>query len=113
MNKDFGFEFPVSVKILGRFLGYALVFACVVVPFQSSAQTNKTSWQTEWEKALDGAKKEGKVVISIPASAEMRKQLEEAFNISAKVFLQIENQSEEKLDKIREPALKVANALLK
>ena len=34
-------------------------------------------------------------------------------HISVKVFLQIENQSEEKLDKVREPALKVAHALLK
>jgi len=33
--------------------------------------------------------------------------------ISENDFLQIENESEEKLDNIREPALKVAHALLK
>ncbi len=33
--------------------------------------------------------------------------------LSVKEFLQVENQSEEKLDKVREPALKVALALLK
>ncbi len=33
--------------------------------------------------------------------------------MSVKEFLQVENQSEEKLDKIREPAQKFAQALLK
>jgi hypothetical protein len=33
--------------------------------------------------------------------------------MSVNDFLQIENQSEEKLDKVREPASKVAHALLK
>jgi hypothetical protein len=33
--------------------------------------------------------------------------------MSVNDFLQIENQSEEKIDKVREPALKVARALLK
>jgi iron(III) transport system substrate-binding protein len=33
----------------------------------------------EWGKLLGAAKKEGKVVVSIPASAELRKGMEEAF----------------------------------
>jgi ABC-type Fe3+ transport system substrate-binding protein len=33
----------------------------------------------EWDKIVDAAKKEGKITISIPASAEMRKQIEEGF----------------------------------
>jgi hypothetical protein len=33
--------------------------------------------------------------------------------MSAGEFLQIENQSEEKLDKVREPATKIAHSLLK
>jgi hypothetical protein len=32
--------------------------------------------------------------------------------VSVQEYLKIENQSEEKLDKVREPALKVAQALL-
>lgn len=43
------------------------------------AQSSKPAWQVEWEKAANGAKKEGKVVVSVPASAELRKQLEENF----------------------------------
>ena len=33
-------------------------------------------WQSEWEAALKGAKKEGKLVLAIPPSAELRKELE-------------------------------------
>jgi iron(III) transport system substrate-binding protein len=44
-----------------------------------SAQMVKAPLQQNWEKTLESAKKEGKVVISIPASAELRKQLEDGF----------------------------------
>jgi iron(III) transport system substrate-binding protein len=44
-----------------------------------SAQMAKAPLQQNWEKTLESAKKEGKVVISIPASAELRKQLEDGF----------------------------------
>ena len=40
------------------------------------------SWgasQDEWEKVVEAAKKEGKVVVSIPASSELRKQMEGTF----------------------------------
>jgi iron(III) transport system substrate-binding protein len=43
------------------------------------AQTAKQGWQTEWESAIDGAKKEGKIVAAIPPSADLRKALEESF----------------------------------
>lgn len=33
-------------------------------------------WQADWERTLTAAKKEGKVVVAIPPSAELRKQLE-------------------------------------
>jgi iron(III) transport system substrate-binding protein len=35
--------------------------------------------QGEWEKAIDAGKKEGKVVVSIPASTELRKEVEKTF----------------------------------
>ena len=41
-----------------------------------NAQTN---WQSEWEKTLAAAKKEAKVVVGIPPSTELRKELESAF----------------------------------
>lgn len=35
--------------------------------------------QAEWEKIVQGAKAEGKLAIGVPASAELRKSVEEAF----------------------------------
>ena len=51
--------------------GWALLFAS-----WSFAQTS----QEEWDKLLDAARKEKRILVSIPASAEFRKQLEEKFN---------------------------------
>ena len=39
----------------------------------------QTNWQGEWEKTLAAAKQEGKAVIGIPPSTELRKALETAF----------------------------------
>ena len=39
----------------------------------------QTNWQGEWEKTLAAAKKEGKVVVGIPPSTELRKALESTF----------------------------------
>jgi ABC-type Fe3+ transport system substrate-binding protein len=47
-------------------------------PVLSAAET-KPDWQIEWQKTTDLAKKEGKVVAGVPASAELRKNLEETF----------------------------------
>jgi iron(III) transport system substrate-binding protein len=42
-------------------------------------QPSKAIGAAEWDKLVDGAKKEGKVTVSIPASAELRRQLEDQF----------------------------------
>ena len=39
----------------------------------------QTDWKKEWKRALQEAKKEGKVVVGIPARAELRKELEAVF----------------------------------
>jgi len=49
------------------------------LPLTVYPQASKTSWQAEWKKTLEAAKREGKVVASIPPSAELRKGMEEAF----------------------------------
>lgn len=36
-------------------------------------------WKKEWERSLQGAKKEGQIVVGIPARAELRKELEKVF----------------------------------
>ena len=43
------------------------------------AQTAKPGWQTDWEKTIELAKKEGKVVVSIPASTDLRAEIEKNF----------------------------------
>jgi iron(III) transport system substrate-binding protein len=50
-----------------------------LTPSAVGAQTDTPSHQQEWQQTLETAKKEGKVVVSIPASAELRKQLDEVF----------------------------------
>ena len=39
----------------------------------------QTDWKKEWEKSLQEAKREGKIVVGIPARPELRKQLEAVF----------------------------------
>jgi hypothetical protein len=39
----------------------------------------KAPGQTEWDKTVEAAKKEGKLVAGIPASAELRKSITESF----------------------------------
>lgn len=49
----------------------------LLVPVGLGAQPATSAAQREWKKTLEAAKTEGKIVVSIPASAELRKQLEE------------------------------------
>ena len=43
------------------------------------AAETKPSWQTDWDKTVEAAKKEGKLVAAIPASAELRKTITDVF----------------------------------
>jgi iron(III) transport system substrate-binding protein len=67
-----------------------LICWSVFVPLAVHAQVAKTQVTSEWEKVLEAAKREGKVTVSIPASIEFRKQLEEnfkkRFGIDVEVF---------------------------
>lgn len=67
------------MTMLVRVALIATVACFALLPTRVDAQAHKTSASQEWEKIVEGAKKEGKVAVSIPASAEMRKQLEETF----------------------------------
>jgi len=55
-------------------LFYILGFAIL-----AHARQDKIVGSADWEKVIDAAKKEGKVTISLPASNEMKKQIEEQF----------------------------------
>jgi iron(III) transport system substrate-binding protein len=51
----------------------------VAVPEILVAQSAKSGWQAEWDKTVEAARREGKVVVSVPTSAELRKQFEAGF----------------------------------
>jgi iron(III) transport system substrate-binding protein len=61
------------------FIAASLTTGSLLGPSTVSAQASKPTWQAEWEKAIEGAKKEGKVVASIPPSPELRKEMEQTF----------------------------------
>ena len=68
-------------KGIGKVRIRALVagLVCFVLPRFSLAQSAKSSWHGEWEKSLEAATREGKVVVFVPTSAELRKELEGGF----------------------------------
>src|SRR5512146_2036412 len=45
----------------------------------ANAADSSTDWQSEWQRVAAAAKKEGKVVVSVPPGAELRKALKEGF----------------------------------
>ena len=56
------------------------VVGCFLLwPTLAPAQANKPAWQIEWDKTVEAANKEGRVVVSIPTSAELRKELATGF----------------------------------
>ena len=64
------------MKILRRWLMYFLVIAPASSPIFAGEAKSPFS---EWEKTVEAAKKEGKLVAAIPASAELRKAITEVF----------------------------------
>ena len=55
---------------------FVLIAAIVLVPRPATSQSAKSG---DWEKTIELAKREGKVVVSIPASTELRAGIERAF----------------------------------
>jgi len=68
-------------RVRGPFSGQAIaLIASVVLAAQvCGAQSAKTGASSEWEKSIELAKKEGKVVVSLPASTELRAAIEKSF----------------------------------
>ena len=58
---------------------FTIVLAQYFSPLSANCQSNRTAPVGDWDKLVEAARKEGKVTVSIPASAEMRKLLEEGF----------------------------------
>jgi hypothetical protein len=55
-----------------------VIFISWRTPDLFAAEVNAPG-QMEWEKTVEAAKKEGKLVAGIPASAELRKSITESF----------------------------------
>jgi hypothetical protein len=72
---------------------YASVKACVFIlllflqPVQAAQE--KAAWPADFEKTLAVARKDGKVVLAIPPSPELRQQLEAAFKTKFGVELEL------------------------
>ena len=73
----------INVKIF-----FAIFSLFLISTFVSRPACAQSVSQSEWEKTLAAAKKEGKVVVGLPPSAELRKELEPAFK--ARFGLEIE-----------------------
>ncbi len=62
---------------LAFFCAGFVVAASPFFPSAAAGQASKPGWQLEWDKVVEAGKKEGKVVVSVPASPEVRKGLED------------------------------------
>ena len=60
-------------------LCFLLTGVFLLAPVLAMTQGAKSAAQTDWDKTVELGKKEGKVVVSVPTSAELRKQFEAAF----------------------------------
>lgn len=57
----------------------SLVFGLTLLADYAWSQGFDGASKMEWNKTLEAARKEGKVVVSVPASAELRSQIEKVF----------------------------------
>jgi iron(III) transport system substrate-binding protein len=60
-------------------LALVILFNLVFLAGHPEIVLAQQSWQAEWDKTVAAAKKEGKVVVGLPPSAELRRELEPAF----------------------------------
>jgi iron(III) transport system substrate-binding protein len=67
-------------RVFARAKKLALAFFCVLLSASAaSTQQTRPGFSDDWERVIAAARKEGKVTVSLPATAEMKKQIEEQF----------------------------------
>src|SRR5258705_4749066 len=71
-SKHMRFSLRTKQKIVA--LGLGLISWAV-----AGAAQSQLDWKKQWERSLQEAKKEGVIVVGIPARAELRKELEAVF----------------------------------
>ena len=79
VGSGFSFGFARMANLLLPIMGGVLFGAMMFLPNDLGAQTVKASAPSEWDKIIESAKKEGKVVVSLPASTELRAAIERLF----------------------------------
>ena len=65
--------------IIARYVLSLTLFSGLILVSAAYGQPSKAASAPEWDKLVDGARKEGRVTVSLPASAELKRQLEEQF----------------------------------
>jgi iron(III) transport system substrate-binding protein len=75
----FGTRFKLTFTWVGFFAFFFLGLVGSLLAQADPSAGAQTGWKKEWESSLEGAKREGKIVVGIPARAELRKQLEAVF----------------------------------
>lgn len=74
---------------MSRSIGLPVVSLCLSV-IAAAVASAQPAWQSEWEKTLAAAKKEGTVVVGIPASSELRNavgaKFKEKFGIAVELL---------------------------
>ena len=60
-------------------MSVGLLWVLIFAPAAAYSQPSKTAGPTDWDMLVDAAKKEGNVTVSLPPSAELKKQIEEQF----------------------------------
>src|SRR4051812_45469114 len=75
-----------SGTLRSRFI-LTVLTALFLISMQVQAQVKGGA--QEWDRLVEAARKEGKVTVSIPASAELRKQLEENFKKKFAIELEV------------------------
>src|SRR5262245_41904629 len=76
-HKTVAKKFYLRSKIL-RWLGASAYFVLLGMGGLHAGES-KPSSPVEWERTVEAAKKDGKVVVSVPASAELRRGIEKVF----------------------------------
>src|SRR5262245_52944780 len=68
------------MRACGKHLhGWSFCLASCANAVGAAAQSAKTPGQTEWDKPLEQARKEGRVVVSITTSNDLRSAIEKHF----------------------------------
>jgi len=69
---------PVPILLARNSLA-VMLFGLLLFASAVNGQPSKAVSAPGWDKLVEGARKEGKVTVSLPASAELKRQIEEQF----------------------------------